>query len=53
MPLIRFAEHFNICVGHEYKFFGMQEISSLTSSGVTRLKANDESVDFVLLRKST
>ena len=31
----------------------MQEISSLTSSGVTRLKANDESVELILLRKST
>ena len=32
MPLIRFEEHFNICVGQEYKswdlFFGMQEIPS-------------------------
>ena len=57
MPLIRFEEHFNICVGHKYKpwdlFFGMQEISGLTSSGGTRLKANDESVELILLRKST
>ena len=56
IPLVTFVEHFNSCVGHEYKpwhlIFCMWEISSLTSCRVTRLKANNKSADSVLLRKS-
>ena len=54
--LTTFVEYFNSWVGHEYKpcdlLFGMRKISSSTSAGVTKLKANDESGELVLFIKS-
>ena len=54
--LITFDEYFNSWVWHEYKpwdlLIGMRKMSNSTSAGVTRLKANKESGELDLFKKS-